>query len=149
MVVFRLREAGKINSSLSILSQVVRELAENGGSSGHVPYRDSKLTFLLMNSLGGTGKAAVIATLNQQQQHSAETRSTLAFAALSKGVRLRPVANQTLTLSHGQLPCCSWSYGPQHFSPVPTCLINPLQHLCCHPNKARCDAQRCTLHAGQ
>ncbi|KAL8455153.1 hypothetical protein Emag_000990 [Eimeria magna] len=99
----RLREAGKINSSLSILSQVVRELAEGGGSGGHVPYRDSKLTFLLMNSLGGSGKAAVIATLNQQQQHAMETRSTLGFAALSKSVRLRPVANQILTLSNGAL----------------------------------------------
>ncbi|KAL8436182.1 hypothetical protein ACSSS7_001912 [Eimeria intestinalis] len=96
----RLREAGKINSSLCILSQVVRELAEGGGSGGHVPYRDSKLTFLLMNSLGGSGKAAVIATLNQQQQHAMETRSTLGFAALSKSVRLRPVANQMLTLSN-------------------------------------------------
>ncbi|KAL8273845.1 hypothetical protein Esti_002168 [Eimeria stiedai] len=98
----RLREAGKINSSLSILSQVVRELAEGGGSGGHVPYRDSKLTFLLMNSLGGSGKAAVIATLNQQQQHAMETRSTLGFAALSKSVRLRPVANQMLTLSNAE-----------------------------------------------
>ncbi|KAL8454266.1 hypothetical protein Emed_000375 [Eimeria media] len=99
----RLREAGKINSSLSILSQVVRELAEGGGSGGHVPYRDSKLTFLLMSSLGGSGKAAVIATLNQQQQHAMETRSTLSFAALSKSVRLRPVTNQVLTLSNGAL----------------------------------------------
>ncbi|KAL8425730.1 hypothetical protein Efla_003108 [Eimeria flavescens] len=96
----RLREAGKINSSLSILSQVVRELAESGGNGGHIPYRDSKLTFLLMNSLGGSGKAAVIATLNQQQQHAMETRSTLGFAALSKSVRLRPVANQMLALSN-------------------------------------------------
>lgn len=118
----RLREAGKINSSLSILSQVVRELAEGGGSGGHVPYRDSKLTFLLMNSLGGTGKAAVIATLNQQQQHAAETRSTLAFAALSKSVRLRPVANQTLTLSHGRSPMCLCIFSlPLLLLLVPSC----------------------------
>ncbi|KEP64063.1 UNVERIFIED_CONTAM: kinesin motor domain-containing protein [Hammondia hammondi] len=108
----RLREAGKINYSLSVLSHVIRELVEQGEgeqapstppgcgtkagrvSSSHIPYRDSKLTFLLMDALGGTSKAALIATLSPSLAHLGETISTLTFASLSKRIKNKARANE-------------------------------------------------------
>lgn len=57
----RLSEAKSINQSLSALGNVIAALAENGAS--HIPYRDSKLTRLLQDSLGGTARTALIATV--------------------------------------------------------------------------------------
>lgn len=98
----RLREAGKINFSLSVLGSVMRELAEGATSSARVPYRDSKLTFLLMESLGERGRAALIATLSPQPAHAAETKSTLAFAALSRRVKQRPAPNEEAFAARGK-----------------------------------------------
>ena len=58
----RLKEAGQINSSLSALGKVINALAENSESNGkrHVPYRDSRLTFFLRDSLGGNSKVNIL-----------------------------------------------------------------------------------------
>lgn len=62
----RLREAGNINKSLSTLGSVINALAENSelGRSVHVPYRNSVLTWLLRESLGGNAKTVMLAAIS-------------------------------------------------------------------------------------
>jgi hypothetical protein len=64
----RLREAAKINQSLSTLGRVIEILAENSGKTekdkAFVPYRDSKLTFILKNALGGNSRTAMICAIS-------------------------------------------------------------------------------------
>lgn len=73
----RAREAGSINQSLLTLGRVITALVEH---SGHVPYRDSKLTRLLRDSLGGKTKTCIIATIAPTVQCQEETISTLDYA---------------------------------------------------------------------
>ena len=62
-----LNEAKKINLSLTQLGIVINKLAEGG--KGHVPYRDSKLTHLLQESLGGNSKTTLICTISRNRRH--------------------------------------------------------------------------------
>jgi hypothetical protein len=55
------KETGNINKSLFTLGKVISSLSERRVNKKHIPYRDSKLTMLLMDSLGGTSKALMIA----------------------------------------------------------------------------------------
>ncbi len=73
-------EAKSINTSLSALGNVIAALAEQP-AAGHVPYRDSKLTKILHDSLGGTASTALIATVGPSRSNYAETLSTLQFAS--------------------------------------------------------------------
>lgn len=59
----RLVEAANINKSLFTLSRVIEALTEQKASNDHIPYRDSKLTFLLKNSLGGNSMTAIICAI--------------------------------------------------------------------------------------
>ena len=74
----RAREAGTINQSLLSLGRCISALVER---AGHVPYRDSKLTRLLQESLGGRAKTLIIATVAPSVQCIDETISTLDYAA--------------------------------------------------------------------
>ena len=78
----RLKEACKINMSLSFLGKVINFLAERESkkSSSFINYRESKLTHLLKDSLGGNSKTLIICTLNPNQMAYRETLSTLNFA---------------------------------------------------------------------
>ena len=76
----RLKEASNINRSLSVLSNVILHLAEG---HAHVPYRDSKLTFLLRNSLGGNSKTFLVANVSAEASEYHETVSTLKFASFA------------------------------------------------------------------
>ena len=61
----RLEESKKINQSLSALGNVIAALTDSrGGARGHVPYRDSKLTRILEDSLGGNCKTMLVATIS-------------------------------------------------------------------------------------
>ena len=83
----RLRESRKINASLSALGNVIAALARRSTTStGHVPYRDSKLTRLLQGSLGGNCQTTLIATLSSADCSAAESLSTLTFASRAKQV---------------------------------------------------------------
>lgn len=73
----RFEEAKKINGSLSCLSDVIAAL---GSKSKHIPYRNSKLTYLLRNSLGGNAKTLMIMHLNPNKVFSNESLNTLRFA---------------------------------------------------------------------
>jgi hypothetical protein len=81
----RLKEAGMINKSLSALGLVIKCLSERKiAATGHIPYRSSKLTFILKNSLGGNSKTLVIANVSPSWDHINETVSTLEFAKRAK-----------------------------------------------------------------
>src|SRR5690349_2202056 len=81
----RLKEAGNINKSLSCLGNVIRALVDVAkGQTRHVHYRDSKLTFLLKDSLGGNSKTSIIATITPCDRFFGETLSTLKFAQRAK-----------------------------------------------------------------
>ncbi|MEW5319054.1 MAG: hypothetical protein WDW38_010230 [Sanguina aurantia] len=90
----RAREAGSINQSLLTLGRVITALVEH---SGHIPYRDSKLTRLLRDSLGGKTKTCIIATIAPTVQCSEETISTLDYAHRAKNIRNRPEVNQKIS----------------------------------------------------
>lgn len=76
-----LREAGSINRSLTVLGKVIMALADG---KKHVPYRDSKLTFLLKNSLGGNSKTFIIANISPAAKCQEESLSTLKFASFAR-----------------------------------------------------------------
>jgi kinesin family protein 11 len=90
----RAREAGSINQSLLTLGRVITTLVEH---SGHVPYRDSKLTRLLRDSLGGRTKTCIIATIAPTVQCQEETISTLDYAHRAKNIRNKPEVNQKIS----------------------------------------------------
>ncbi|CAN8292634.1 unnamed protein product [Cochlearia groenlandica] len=81
----RLREGCHINLSLMTLTTVIRKLSV-GKRSGHIPYRDSKLTRILQHSLGGNARTAIICTLSPALAHVEQSRNTLYFANRAKEV---------------------------------------------------------------
>ncbi|KAI4984891.1 hypothetical protein ZWY2020_017521 [Hordeum vulgare] len=91
----RLKEASNINKSLSTLGHVITSLiAVSNKKSQHVPYRDSKLTFLLQDSLGGNSKTTIIANISPSSCCAAETLSTLKFAQRAKHIRNNAIINE-------------------------------------------------------
>ena len=86
----RSREAGEINKSLLTLGRVIAALVKEGVHSAHVPYRDSKLTRLLRDALGGRSKTCVVATVSPSALCAEETGSTLEYALRAKRIRNRP-----------------------------------------------------------
>ncbi|KAG5667479.1 Kinesin-like protein 1 [Polypedilum vanderplanki] len=87
----RLKEASKINRALSSLGNVISALAEK---SPHVPYRDSKLTRLLQDSLGGNSKTIMIANIGPSEYNYNETLTTLRYASRAKTIQNKPVKNE-------------------------------------------------------
>ena len=88
----RLKEATKINLSLSALGNVISALVD--GKSTHIPYRDSKLTRLLQDSLGGNSKTMMIATISPASYNYEETMSTLRYANRAKSIKNKPKINE-------------------------------------------------------
>ena len=80
----KLEEACKINLSLSCLGNVIHALTSN---CDHVPYRDSKLTRLLQESLGGNFKTSLIITCSPHSANTKETISTMKFARRAKSIK--------------------------------------------------------------
>lgn len=89
----RAAEAGLINKSLLTLGRVINALVER---SSHIPYRESKLTRLLQDSLGGRTKTCIIATLSPAKSNLEETISTLDYAFRAKNIRNKPQVNQAI-----------------------------------------------------
>lgn len=96
----RQRELAKINTSLSALGAVVKALGKEQGGKGSggtfVPYRNSVLTWLLRDSIGGNAKTTVLATVSPSEACYGETLSTLKYAQAVKRVVQRPVVNEGL-----------------------------------------------------
>jgi kinesin family protein 15 len=94
----RIKEAGSINKSLSALGNVIMALVDiANGKSRHVHYRDSKLTFLLRDSLGGNAKTYLIACVHPSARCYGETLSTLNFARRTKMIKNKAVINEDTT----------------------------------------------------
>ena len=91
----RLDEAKMINQSLSALGLVIKKLTDE--RSSHVPYRDSKLTRLLQESLGGNAKTALVICCSPSSFNYDETVSTLRFGERAKRVKNRAKINQERT----------------------------------------------------
>ncbi|PKU76155.1 Kinesin-like protein KIN12B [Dendrobium catenatum] len=93
----RLKEAGSINRSLSQLGNLINILAEvsQSGKHRHIPYRDSRLTFLLQESLGGNAKLAMICNVSPSKSCKNETFSTLRFAQRAKAIKNKAIVNET------------------------------------------------------
>ena len=83
----RAKEAGSINQSLLTLGRVINSLADK---NTHIPFRESKLTRLLQDSLGGNTKTALIATISPAKINSEETSSTLEYATKAKNIKNKP-----------------------------------------------------------
>lgn len=84
-----------INKSLSALGNVINSLVDlSEGKSRHVHYRDSKLTFLLRDSLGGNSKTVIIANISPSGVNYGETLSTLKFAQRAKLIKNKAIINE-------------------------------------------------------
>ncbi|XP_077388014.1 kinesin-like protein KIF3A isoform X2 [Festucalex cinctus] len=88
----RLKEATKINLSLSTLGNVISALVD--GKSTHVPYRNSKLTRLLQDSLGGNSKTLMCANIGPADYNYDETISTLRYANRAKNIKNKARINE-------------------------------------------------------
>ncbi|XP_078397597.1 kinesin-like protein KIF3B isoform X1 [Cetorhinus maximus] len=88
----RLKEATKINLSLSALGNVISALVD--GKSTHIPYRDSKLTRLLEDSLGGNAKTIMVATIGPASCNYEESLITLRYANRTKNIKNKPRINE-------------------------------------------------------
>ena len=91
----RLEEAKNINSSLTTLGMVINALCDG---SSHIPYRDSKLTRLLMESLGGNSRTTLIICCAPEQRHLPETLSTLRFGERAKKIQNHAKVNEELSI---------------------------------------------------
>ena len=91
----RLKEGCNINQSLMVLGQVIGKLS--GGDKGqHINYRDSKLTSILQNSIGGNAKTAIICTVTPAAMSEEQTISTLRFASQAKTIQNHATVNEVL-----------------------------------------------------
>lgn len=87
-----MKEATKINLSLSVLGNVISALVD--GKSTHIPYRNSKLTRLLQDSLGGNSKTLFCASISPADSNYVETISTLRYASRAKSIQNRTHINE-------------------------------------------------------
>eukprot|EP00928_Gymnodinium_smaydae_P045377 TRINITY_DN3025_c1_g4_i1.p1 TRINITY_DN3025_c1_g4~~TRINITY_DN3025_c1_g4_i1.p1 ORF type:complete len:706 (+),score=208.90 TRINITY_DN3025_c1_g4_i1:208-2325(+) len=92
----RLKEGAAINKSLSALGVVIEKLAaaSNGKANVVIPYRDSKLTRLLQNALGGSSKTIMICALSPASSNYQETLSTLRYADRAKQIKNKATVNE-------------------------------------------------------
>uniref|UniRef100_A0A8C7P390 plus-end-directed kinesin ATPase n=1 Tax=Oncorhynchus mykiss TaxID=8022 RepID=A0A8C7P390_ONCMY len=93
----RLKEGANINKSLTTLGKVISALAENKKKKkveSHIPYRDSVLTWLLRENLGGNSRTAMVAALSPADINYDETLSTLRYADRAKQIRCNAVINE-------------------------------------------------------
>lgn len=93
-----IKETGNINKSLLILGKVISCLADKKNDKKHIPYRDSKLTMLLMDSIGGSSKTLMISCVSPSMEWAEETLSTLNYSSKSMNIQNRPTIKVTLQL---------------------------------------------------
>jgi len=96
-----LEEAKQINKSLSCLGRVINALVS--GKVKHIPYRDSKLTYLLSDSLGGNSLTSVIITGSPALSNVEETLSTCRFGTSCKAVKNKPKINKEMSIQEAKI----------------------------------------------
>lgn len=96
----RLREGAKINRSLLALANCINALGDKNKKGSFVPYRDSKLTRMLKDSLGGNCKTVMIVTISPASSQFEETINTLKYANRAKNITTKPVENKKLVEFH-------------------------------------------------
>ena len=90
------KETGNINKSLFVLGKVISSLTDKKSTNQHIPYRDSKLTMLLMDSIGGTAKTLMIACVSPSSVYSDETMSTLNYASRTMNIKNKPLVQMDM-----------------------------------------------------
>ena len=95
-----LEEAKNINKSLTTLGRVINSLTD--GKSTHIPYRESKLTRVLQESLGGNSKTCLIITCSPSIYNESESLSTLRFGERAKKIKNKPKINKEVTVAELQ-----------------------------------------------
>lgn len=113
----RLQESKKINQSLSALGNVIAALTDKKGRK-HIPYRDSKLTRILEDSLGGNCKTTMMAMCSPAGEAFMESLSTLKFANRAKNIKNKPRINEDLDQR---------SLLRKYVSPIHVSITRPLQ----------------------
>uniref|UniRef100_A0A3B3TJW3 Kinesin-like protein KIF21B n=1 Tax=Poecilia latipinna TaxID=48699 RepID=A0A3B3TJW3_9TELE len=93
----RAREGISINCGLLALGNVISALGDQTKKAGHVPYRDSKLTRLLQDSLGGNSRTVMIACVSPSDRDFMETLNTLKYANRARNIKNKVVVNQDKT----------------------------------------------------
>ena len=105
----RLKEGSNINKSLLALSNVINKLSQNNGNNNSnsqnffVNYRDSKLTRLLQNSLGGNSKTTIICTITDDAEHYTETMNTIHFGNKAKNIKTVVKVNEVKNQNYQQM----------------------------------------------
>ena len=89
-----LKEGININKSLLALGNVISALVDDTKKGGHVPYRDSKLTRILQDSLGGNSRTSMIACCSPAESNFDETLNTLKYADRARKIKNKPVINR-------------------------------------------------------
>jgi hypothetical protein len=89
-----LKEGININMGLLALGNVIAALTEASKSGGHVRYRDSKLTRILQDSLGGNSRTTMIACCSPAEYNYVETLNTLQYASRARNIKNKPVVNR-------------------------------------------------------
>lgn len=90
-----LEEAKKINTSLTALGKVINALSD--GKSTHIPYRDSKLTRFLQESLGGNSLTNLIVNVSPSSYNEYETLTSFRFGQRAKSIKNEPIVNKCFT----------------------------------------------------
>lgn len=92
-----LEEAKMINKSLTTLGMVIYALTDK--KSTHIPYRDSKLTRILSESLGGNAKTCLVITCSPHPYNEFETLSTLRFGTRARSIKNKPKVNREYSVA--------------------------------------------------
>jgi kinesin family member 18/19 len=96
----RLMEGAKINTSLLALANCINALGDKNKKGSFVPFRDSKLTRMLKDSLGGNCKTVMIATVSPAGNQNEETINTLKYANRAKNIKMKVEANKKMVHLH-------------------------------------------------
>lgn len=89
-----MKEGININKSLLSLGNVISALTDETKKEKHVPYRDSKLTRILQDSLGGNSRTSMIACCSPAETNFEETLNTLKYASRARNIKNKPVVNR-------------------------------------------------------
>lgn len=89
-----MKEGISINKGLLALGNVISALTEEGKKNVHIPYRDSKLTRVLQDSLGGNSRTTMIACVSPHDSNYEETLNTLKYASRARNIQNKPIINR-------------------------------------------------------